>query len=215
MDEYISLIPKLTSNNDQGFILTSSSIYQNNQPFYLTGDTLVPNDYTCFHGLTDKYQYIKIEFPKITKAVKLIFQNREAGASWHVNAHTWYIDYSLDDINYTNICIINNEQILMKEYSVIFNAVSFKYIKIYKNDGGYADIGRFRMFKPGNKYLLSANDNYYSLSEDNQLIAFPKITNAIDNLKNNNNLFTRSLMNNINLASIIHENFKVIKVEPQ
>lgn len=72
-------------------------------------------------------------------------------------------------------------------------------------------LGEFQIYENVVNYLLVTNDNYYSLSEDNQLIAFPKISNTIADLKNNNKLISPSSLMGYNNS--IHENFKVIKVE--
>ena len=217
MSDYKELIPALTSNNDQGFVITVSSWLKNqynHQGFTIFDRLIVINN--GWHSLSDSNQYVKIAFPKVNSASKLILTGFWSTYISSVYVNDWHIAYSLDDITYTDICTIRTEQIQNKEYPFTFNTITFKYIKIYKNTGGYGTLGAFQIYGSVSDYLLSTDDYYYSISESNDLLQFPKISNSIDNLKSNNKLMARSTMlKQTNFYTLMNKKFKILRIEQQ
>lgn len=145
MSEYKALIPALTSNNDQGFVITASSQLTGvmwHAGFLMFDHKNVNGSNNGWHTDNMPQQYLKISFPNIKSASKLTLMSFPSSIISSVYPNAWRIAYSLDDITYTDICTINTEQVLpSKEYSVIFNTITFKYIKIYKTTGGYGTLG--------------------------------------------------------------------------
>ena len=146
MSNYKPLIPALTSNNDQGFVVTTSSVLDSNLQGFRTFDQITAAG-NGWHSAAGSNQYIKIEFPKVNSATKLILTSKWDDNINYIYPNNWHIAYSLDDINYTDICTIYTERIPNKQYPFTFNTITFKYIKIYKIDGGnYGHLGEFQIY---------------------------------------------------------------------
>lgn len=90
-----SLVPKLTANIDQGFILTASSEYNGGRAKYMAYDN---NISTRWRSLGESMAWLQLEFPKSTKITSIAINSGSGGASCSFKTLV-----SKDGINFTNI----------------------------------------------------------------------------------------------------------------
>jgi hypothetical protein len=193
------VVPKMTSNNSNGIILSRSSVYNSNfEAYKMFDDSSSDTTYGCWTPAKGAINgsWVSVDFgpgnEKIIKKYSLSSSPRsDAGARM---AKSWRIEGSNDNMNWTVLDFQSNQSgwgINERREYLINNNTAYRYYRIYilENNGdiNFVQIGEMELmeskaqnlYSPTGTYespVLDLGDNFKDIVKIDQIIDIPSVT---------------------------------------
>ncbi|MGN6713780.1 discoidin domain-containing protein [Anaerocolumna jejuensis] len=152
----IALVPKMSSNSQNGYTALSNVNDHHNFYYAFDGDDGVP--FTNSNTSGNFYIGIKFPRPEFVESVMLKTDTSIVGLNW---AYT--IQTSLDGVTYTNIKTITSSSSAYTKVYVDLGRIKCQYIRLLRT--GAMWFNELQFYGYHNLFLLRKNDKYYSTNK--------------------------------------------------